>query len=297
MLITKPLLLGTSALAMAASGVETGVSQDPTTSLTMDEPTTGVADKATFSRNGAITTEPTDEEDTDSDDTGAGGDEGDATDDGDAGDDADGADEPPEDLGEYSDARHDEFDTRYRAEDGSLNEAVLTAEFDANGGKLYEGTYAYFEALGFSRDFVKRQEAALVALRERGDQAIVAAAGGQENLNAAVAWGRKAYTPAQRKAFNKVMKTGTPEQRAEAVELLAARYQKATGKGLLGRRRTTPIASATTGATSTAASGRGFASRAEWLEAREAANKSGKQSEIAKVAAKLRQSNRRAWKG
>lgn len=282
---------GTSSLAMMASGVESGVSADSTVSLTMDEPTTGVPDKAQSEADVGVTTEPG--TDADAEDHEDGDEEGNATDDEGAGDDTGDTDGPLEDLGEYSDERHDEFDQRYRAEDGSLNEAVLTAEFDQNGGKgLNEGTYAYFEALGFPKAFVKQIEQGQAELRNKAGDAIVKAAGGADALNAAVAWGKKAYTPEQRARFNRIMQGSDQEAKLEAVEALMRRHGNATGRG--PRKRSVPNNSATGGKTVSETTGRGFATRAEWLEAR--AKAKGKPIEEARVNERYRHSNIRAWK-
>lgn len=295
----RDLLLGTASIAFAPPGVESGVSRDATTSITLDSRGTGT--KAVTTEDRGVSREPVldaDEEDADAEDPGDGdGDDGgDPADTGDPDGDPDDAGKPVADLGDYSDERHDEFDARYRTADGNLNEAALTAEFDQNAasGKagLNEGTYAYFEALGIPKSIVKSVEAGQVALREKGDTALISIAGSRESLDAAVAWAKKSYTPTQRQRFNAVMNGSDSDAKAEAIEALVSRHQKATGGRRLGK-RTTPLASATEKRSGGSTSSAGFASRDEWLEARTAAK--GDARKEAAVLGRLRASNRRNW--
>lgn len=146
-----------------------------------------------------------------------------------------------EDLGDFDPNDTEKWDAQYKTEDGTINEAALSAEFWKNGKDgdnykgLNEGTYKYLESLGISRQTAKNVEAALVTKQdadakaaEGTDAELFTLAGGPDKLKAALDWGKAGgYTPEQRAKFDKVMKGKDKAAKAEAVELLIARHGKA----------------------------------------------------------------------
>lgn len=280
--------------------VETGVVGDPSVSVDMGDGTE-TADAISNSGAGVIS-DPTDEE-LEGDLDGGEGDEGSEVDEGSTGEDAgepgdDG--EPLEDLGEFSDETLEAYDTRYRGDNGELRLDILTREWDQNAagneqgaGNLNEGTYQYLqETYGLSKAQVQDIERGQVAQRKLYFSEVAQAAGGNENLAAMVAWGKKAYSPAARKRFNEAYRSGDVERATEAVEALASRFNKANGKG--PRRPVNPVRSATKNAGGPGGpSVQGFASRDDWMAARKDAR--GDRKKEAEVQRKFRASNRRKW--
>lgn len=227
----------------------------------------------------------------------------DADDMGDDGEGAEGSDDEGgelEDLGEYSEDKVEEFDARYRGENGELRLDVLTKEWDANAAKaeggvgaLNEGTYKYIQdTYGLTKAQVQDIEAGQVAKRQVFYSEVSKIVGGGDKLAEMMAWGREAYSPQARKRFNEAYKSGDIERASEAVEALAARFNRA--KGNAPRRQANAPRSATSnaggGQTPTAG---GFATREEWQEARKAAK--GDPRKEAEVQRKFKRSNIRNW--
>lgn len=163
------------------------------------------------------------------------GDGGDGPEEG-AGEDGPGVDE---ELGEFDPENVEAWDAKYQREDGTLNEEVLTKEFDANGGEgLSEDTYKYLEARGISKTFAKQVEAALKTQRDAAadpandaDVILMDVAGGPEPLKAALDWGKEGgYDKAAQDRFNKIMSGTDIDAKKEAIELLMGRFEKATTK-------------------------------------------------------------------
>lgn len=196
-----------------------------------------------------------------------------------------------QDLGEYSEETHEAFDQQYRTEDGKLNQSILSQEYYANkqagNAGLNEGTYAYLESLGISKDMAKSVEKSLDTNNEtqanQSNASLVQAAGGQEALQAALDWGKEGgYDEAARTRFNTIMSGKDEAAKQEAIEALVFRHQKAVKPAPRPR---VPKRDATRN------QGRGaggsptkqpFKSQQEWREAREAAT--GNQAKMREVA-------------
>lgn len=280
--------------------VETGVVGDPSVSMDMGDGT--VTPDAVSNSGEGIISDPLDEE-LEGDLNGGEGDEGSEVDEGSTGEDAGESDddgEPLEDLGEFTDDNLEAYDERYRGDNGELRLDTLTREWDQNAasaeggiGALNEGTYQYLEATyGLTKAQVQDIEQGQVAKRSIYFGEVAKAAGGNDKLAEMVAWGRKAYSPAARKRFNEAYRSGDVERASEAVEALAARFNKANGKG--PRRPVNPTRSATKNAGGPGGpSAQGYPSRDAWMTARKEA-KGNKKAE-AEVQRKFRASNRRKW--
>lgn len=235
---------------MADEKVTSGIATEESFSLTMgnttelggdDGSSVGVDAEDLETQEDDVTTEneggddnPEGDDDTDSDE--------------DAGDDDD---SEVEDLGEFDPEDTEKWDAQYKTEDGSLNEDALSKEFwknatDDNRGSLNEGTYAYLESLGVSRQMAKNVEAALVTQHDAsvkatsdGDNALFTLAGefagdpeaGPDVLKTALDWGKGGgYSKKEQAKFNKVMEGKDPEAKKEAVELLLSRHTRANPK-------------------------------------------------------------------
>lgn len=143
-----------------------------------------------------------------------------------------------EDLGEYKDEDAEKWVAAYKTKEGTLDTARLTAEWYKNksaegdaSGKLNEGTYKFLEKQGLSRADVDAIGLALEAQSRTIQTGLVERAGGQEGLDAALAWGRAGgYTKTQLDRFNSAMSSNNLEQMQEAIDLLTARYSKANPK-------------------------------------------------------------------
>lgn len=153
------------------------------------------------------------------------------------------------DLGEWNKddaAVQEKFDARYFKE-GKLNEAALSKEFFSSKGQkdkdgkaiepgLKESTYAYLaDTLGISKEFAKQVEAGLEATNAQAERAFTDRVGGAERYNAALEWGRRNYTPAQRERFNAARSKGG-EDFLETVDALMLRYEKANPQAAQPRR-------------------------------------------------------------
>lgn len=227
---------------------------------------------------------------------------GEGADAGDAGDDATGA-ETPSDLGEYSDDKFDQFDTAYRTDTGTLNLTKLSAEFFSNAdpeaktpGKLNEGTYQFLEAtLGVSREDIQAFEQGQLAIRQNYYNTVTQEAGGLAVVQTMVEWGKENFSPEAKRRFNEAYHSGDPERASDALASLQARYTRATGKNPSGqqRRPVNPRRSATAQGQSPGTQTSGYATRAEWVEARTAAK--GNPKALAEVDKKLRASPRSKW--
>lgn len=191
-----------------------------------------------------------------------------------------------EDLPDY-DAANEETVAAYKAqfttEDGQLNLDRIGLEADRNlqrDGKaeLNPGTYAYLEALApgiITRSLIDgqlamRENAAAhgETLRKAEDAKLFDVAGGPERLSAAKEWAKAGgMTEAQIARHEAALKSTNYEDRAEAVELLMTRYDKANPK--VEPRRDTPIRDATNGqGKPSTPSVQPFASKEEWRKAR-----------------------------
>lgn len=232
------------------SDVETGVSSDSSISIEMGEKKVTEAGSGIESTPEQNLIEFTDLEGDEEENLEADGEEQGAEDDGTDGDDVDGDDTALEDLGEFDPEDTEKWDAQYKGEDGKLNQEALSKEFWANGtddspGQLNEGTYAYLESIGISKQMAKDVEAALVTQAdatktkaEKRDDALFArvaeitgdAEAAPDVLKDALKWGKEGgYTKAQQERFNKVLKGTDEDARVEAVELLVGRFQTANG--------------------------------------------------------------------
>lgn len=135
-----------------------------------------------------------------------------------------------------------------------------------DSGTLGDGTYAFLEAkFGLSKDQVKEIEAGQVSQRKAEGSARVKAAGGPDALRKAVEWGAKGgYTPEQRKAFNAAFNGRDQTHAIEAVELLMARFEKATKTTVRPKNNSTANANGDSGGK---ANPNVFHSKDEWQKA------------------------------
>ena len=201
----------------------------------------------------------------------------------DAGDD-EGADDEA-DLGDFDPEDEEvvaKFDAKYLTEDGQIDaEGSLSAEFFANAEKgiegLNEGTYAYLESKGISKATVKQIEAMAATQKDAATKSVVAddiklmslvstpgKQDGPERLQAALAWGKEGgYDADAQKRFNAVMKGKDYQAKADAVEALVARYEKANPP----KKPTLPKRDATKGQGQRTSSIKPYASRAEMQKA------------------------------
>lgn len=133
------------------------------------------------------------------------------------------------------------FEARYFSKEGKLKLDAVTKEFYANAkapdkdgkgglvGTLHEETYKFLEdTLGITKEAAQQIERGLVADGEKATSAFYSRVGGKERYNAAVEWGKKNYTPAQRERFNALTSGSDAAARDDAVDALLARFDKAT---------------------------------------------------------------------
>lgn len=178
------------------------------------------------------------------------------------------------------------YDQKFFSEEGQLDTAALTAEFDANlakgEGGLNEGTYKYLEkTLGLSREAIKQVEAGQVARRAAEEGTLYASfPGGKAGAETAVAWAVENYTPAQKEAYEAARAKGGSAYQ-DQLELLQARASKAGAlkapdaapeagrRGPPPRRSSTPARSATQGTQPGGAqsSSDGYATKEQYDEA------------------------------
>lgn len=297
----------------SGESTETRVAGSPTTSIMMaeqggpDKPKAQYADSegtvAEFDDKGGVSTRTGLGEDggEDAEDAGdAGEDAGDADEGVDQGEGEDAADGEPVDLGDYDpedDASVARYEEHFTTEKGGPDLQKLSAEWfknagdDLTKGALSEGTYKYLaDKHGFSREDVKAIEAGQLARIEQSNQQVYDMAGGREQFEAAVAWGRENYTPAQRERFNAALASGDAEVQADAIEALTSRYAKETGGARGQRRPSKPTKDVTTRGSGDAAP-QGYSTYAEWHADFLAAQKSGTGEKRAEVRAKLRASS------
>ncbi len=135
-----------------------------------------------------------------------------------------------EDLGAFDPNDADvatKFDEAYLTPENGPNLERLGAEWNAKG-TLNDGTFEYLkDRFGLSKEQVNTIAAGQVALRDASLGRLHALAGNKETFDAAVAWGAKNYTPAQKAKFNATFGGSDGEAQAEATEALMARYRRA----------------------------------------------------------------------
>lgn len=128
------------------------------------------------------------------------------------------------------------FEARYFTKEGKFNYAEVSREFYSNAkdglpGTLHEDTYKFLEdTLGITKEAAQQIERGLVADGEKSTSAFYQRVGGKERYNAAVEWGKKNYTPAQRERFNTLTRGTDAAARDDAVDALLARFDKAVPK-------------------------------------------------------------------
>lgn len=187
------------------------------------------------------------------------------------------------------------YEKAFTKDDGkALNLDALSQQWwgsvkDGNidGGTLTDGTYKFLEnKFGLSQTEVKEIEAGQVAQRKAERGQLFTLAGGFDKYEAAVKWGASGgYNEAQRKAFNEAINGRDRAKAAEAVELLVARFGKASGTGVSPKKNTT--ANATPGGNGKA-NPDVFRNRDEWQAAIKAAGSDVKQRQA--VSDKFRRS-------
>lgn len=319
--LSAPADEGGSGGAAPSLSIETQVGNKPSTSVSLGEDNKMRAQRpaqegieANFS-NGEVTTRQTttdeaDAEDNPDDETDEGaepeGEKPEAE-----GEDKEGEDDAaPEDLPEFNaddEAVIEKYDERFYSEvDGKpvLNMETLGDEVYRNSQKkgpngedgtpaLNEGTYAYLEArLGITKEVADDYIAGQIAKKAVAEDNFYKSAGGKEQWESQVAWGKANYTDAQKKRFNEVMTAKNPDPEAvqEQIDLLNARAVKGgwkpgkaksddpapeTKKGLLGapraKRMASPEKSAAGSEVRAAGSAKGYANNEEYVAALKAA--------------------------
>jgi hypothetical protein len=207
------------------------------------------------------------------------------------------------------------YDSRFYNDAGELDRDALTAEWNANAkpgedgqlvGELNEGTYAYLQhRLGLPKDTVKEIEAALSSRNANaGDALVTASFGSKDNYQEALKWAREGgYDKAGQKRYNAALKRGGQDAQ-DALDALAARYVRATGKAPLAPAQSKTNLPAGRPVNAKRELGRGtpatpaaaddvFSSMADYRSAlREAGNDRAK---IEAARAKLRRSNTKGW--
>lgn len=170
------------------------------------------------------------------------------------------------------------YNKQFTKADGGLNLDAFAAQWwtsvkdgDLTKGTLTDGTYQYLESqYGLSKDEVKEIEAGQIAQRQAEAGSLAARAGGAQPYQAALAWGREGgYTPEQIASFNAAINGKNRNTANDAVDLLMARFDKATRSTARPKKTTGGAASA--GATTP--SGDVFHSVQEWKDARAAAGR------------------------
>ncbi|WP_266031218.1 hypothetical protein [Brucella intermedia] len=186
----------------------------------------------------------------------------------------DGQEDDGEELGSFDPDDPDvvaKYESRY-VKNGEIDaDGALSAEFFANAEKGVEGlneeTYKFLESKGISKATVKRIEAMAATERDAQTNSVQAQdfklfdlAGGSDQLQTALQWGKAGgYSEAQQKRFNDILKGSDYEAKAEAVEALMSRYNKANPK----KRPEVPARDATKGQAKTTQGVKGFESREE----------------------------------
>lgn len=190
----------------------------------------------------------------------------------------------PEDLGEFKadDAETvEKFTKQYYTEAGVMNLPNLYAEFEKNfaagNPRLNEGTEAFLASRGIPKEALEDHYAAYDSRvkeakrqAEESDKKLEELAGGRETYDAAIKWAKEsgAYDDAAKRAFNKALTSGDHQARADAVELLITRYNKAVKPV----DRDEPLRDATKGrGKATSGAVKPFANRKEYQEALKAA--------------------------
>jgi hypothetical protein len=167
------------------------------------------------------------------------------------------------------------YNETFKRADGTLNLNALSQQWwenhaanEGKDGSLSEGTYAYLETLGLTREDVKTQERALLALHQQEEGKVHEVFGGKSTWDRAIGWAANGgYSKAQVDNFNRDYSAGGV-RREEAVALLHERFTSA------GRQKPVPTNSANGGAgggQQPKGGGDVFGSKQEWLDARKAA--------------------------
>lgn len=171
-----------------------------------------------------------------------------------------------------------QYDAAY-LKDGGPNLETLSGEWwktakrTADGsweGALTEGTYAYLEGKGYSKDLVKGVEAGQVALQVQKETTLFGRAGGEQHLRAAIAWAQGGgYTDAQRGRYMAAISGTDLDAAGEQIDILMSRHQKATGKGAPAAAKPQRTTATAGGGSSSGPSGgaKGYANYAEYSAA------------------------------
>jgi len=107
---------------------------------------------------------------------------------------------------------------------------ALTTEYEKNGGKLTDASLASLKELGFSKADVDTYIAGRQAQVASVVNAANTAAGGEDNLKAAMAWANVNLPAGEKEAFNTATATNDPARVKLAVQGLMASYTAAVGK-------------------------------------------------------------------
>lgn len=180
-------------------------------------------------------------------------------------------------------ANVEEWNKEYTTPEGDLSLERLSSEFWANyqdgsgTPTLNEQTYEFLKSKGISKATVEQVIAAQlnsIALEtqnaQKAEAELATMAGGADSLKAMLDWGNEGgYTESQRKQFDAVMDGKDADAKKDAIELLMARYAKATGQQRTKPRE--PQRDATKGEGRPSSTVTPFKDRAEWRQARNAA--------------------------
>jgi hypothetical protein len=111
--------------------------------------------------------------------------------------------------------------------DAGLKDEDLVTAFQA-GGDFTAEQYAAFEKAGYPNELVKNYVAGVKAQARLVDMEAHAAAGGEDNYKAMIAWAGTNLNQAEIVSYDKAV-TGTPEDRKQAITALKARFEGANG--------------------------------------------------------------------
>jgi len=111
-----------------------------------------------------------------------------------------------------------------------LNIADFQAEYDKNGGKLSDDSYAKLQQAGYSRDFVNDYIRGQEALAEKQAEEVFKEVGGAKEFAKVTAWAKANLPRAELDAFNRVIDTAPVDALRFAVLGLHSKYVAANGR-------------------------------------------------------------------
>jgi len=111
-----------------------------------------------------------------------------------------------------------------------LNIADFQGEYDKNGGKLSDESYAKLQQAGYPRDFVNDYIRGQEALAAQETEAVFKEVGGVKEFAKVTAWAKANLPTAELEAFNRIIDTAPADALRFAVLGLHSKYVSANGR-------------------------------------------------------------------